>query len=416
MVSFKSLLNKLPKDYIVSYVFDIISKVFTVAITLIVIRMTSIGGYAEYTLFNSISTFLFGVFGSGLALSFVRFYVEHKSREDGKHKGLFINVQISIAIVFSVIFAILLFAYKFVNVQPIIFYTVFYGLFLSLCNNNQAYFQANNRFDKAGIVNNIKNILLFLMIIFVYFFNKSIDIYSLFSVFIFSSAISFVIGLIIVSKSGEKASFKSSSVLKNMLVESLWIIIYCFILNLFNQIDIFMLTAFTDDYAVAQYGVAYKYYGIVLSLLPVIQNVLRVKTSNKEFIDNKERQVYITINWVKRMTPLAIIMVISAISLSGVIMPILNTAEYNPAIPIFNILVIGAGLSYITAPNVGIMMASGKHKTMCLFALLAFLVNLVGNYLFIPIYGALAAAITTVISQMILNLACTLSIILQKRR
>jgi len=412
---FKLLLNKFPKDYVICYVFDIVSKMFTIAISLFVIRLTSIEAYADYTLFNSISTFLYGIFGSGLALSFVRYYVEQKSRGSGKYKGLFANVQIVLTVIFILLFGLICFAQIFVNVQSIIYLTIFYGLFLSLGNINQAYFQANNRFDMAGIVNNIRNIILFFMIGIIYLYNEDINLHTILYVFIISSAASFAMGLILVYKNGEETSFINTSVLKNMLLESLWLVIYCFLLNLFNQLDIFMLKAFTDDYTMAQYGVAYKYYGIVLSLLPVIQNVLRVKTSNKEFIDNKERQIFMTINWVKKMTPMAVIMVISAISLSGIIMPILNTEEYNSAIPLFNILIIGAGISYITAPNVGIMMASGKHKLMCLFALIAFLINFIGNYFFIPLYGAFAASITTVVSQMLLNVSCTIAIIMQKK-
>jgi O-antigen/teichoic acid export membrane protein len=96
-------------------------------------------------------------------------------------------------------------------------------------------------------------------------------------------------------------------------------------------------------------------------------------------------------------------------------MPILNTTEYNSAIPLFNILMIGVGISYITAPNVGVMMASRKHKLMCFFAFIAFLINLAGNYFFIPVYGALAASVTTVVSQTFLNISCTLAIILQSK-
>ncbi len=199
-----------------------------------------------------------------------------------------------------------------------------------------------------------------------------------------------------------------------MLGDSFWIVIYLILLNLFNQMDIVMLSNMLKDEDVAMYGIAFKYYSLLLTLLPSIKAVLRVRTSKKEYVDSREHRKDFTMLWLKKTGILVVPACFLIILTSGIFMPIINGHQYDASINAFRILMIGVGISYVFASNVGIMMAANKHKTLCVLALVALIFNTITNWIFIPIWGINAAAATTVISHAILNVSATFFILFDK--
>ena len=70
----------------------------------------------------------------------------------------------------------------------------------------------------------------------------------------------------------------------------------------FNQVDVSMLTAFRMTEQVAEYGVALKYYNIILVLLPSIKTVLRVRMSKAEMTTSVVRQREFALRWMRKAT------------------------------------------------------------------------------------------------------------------
>lgn len=407
--------NKLSRSVLNVIFFDSISKVFTLIVTILIIRGLSTEEYAVFTLFNSIALFLYGIFGSGLSLAFVRYYAEQKSRNSNKTEGLyFFNILLTLSI-YLLIFSLTPFVVAILNLDVFIWVaSVVFSVSLTLNQVNQAYYQAREMYSKSGIISNTKSLLLSIYLVLVFLVFRFESLNSVLIGYITSAFLGFFVGNYFIVKRGEKFPQKGLTNYTSMVKDSIWLIFYVFILNLFNQVDIFMINGYLQSIDVSNYGVAFKYYSLSLTLLSAIQIVLRVQTSSKTLVDNVEAQKLFTNNWIKRSTPISLLITIIAIVLSRQVFPFINGPQYNSSIITFNILMIGAGLSYITAPNMGVMMASGRHKLLCLIALGALIINYIGNLLFIPVYGINAAAITTVVSQFFLNGVVTLSILLRK--
>jgi|GEM_PF-2508014 len=400
------------KDIAITTVFDIISKIGSTVVTLLIIRILTVDEYADITFFNSIATFLSGVIGSGLTLSFVRYYAESTSRGN-QNPSLFYSLIKMIIIAYLLVFSVFATYCHFApGNSTLLILSLVFGLSLSLVSAVQAFYQASNRFSRAGLVVNTRSILLLLIVLLIALIGgkTSITLKIMIS-YAATGFITAVCGMLLIHRETRKAPHVNGYNKREMLREGAWLILYCFILNLFNQLDIFMMKHFDMVNDVAQYGVAFKYYAIALSLLPAIQAVLRVKTAEKDIVDSDEIKANIATNWVKKAAPLVIAIVLVGELFAGPALTLLNGVLYNDAIPIFRVLLIGMGISYLTAPNISLMMSGNKQKTMCVVAFISLLSNFFGNYYLIPYFGGMAAAFTTVLSQAILNVSCTIIII-----
>lgn len=405
--------SRLVKDFIQVLLFDIGAKSCGLITTILVIRNLEISAYSAFTIFVSLSTMVQGVFGNGLSLSYVRHSVEKRSRGESCD-GLFFKLELLLFVCFAIVALILAKLDVIFKVDiNLLMLSLLYGLALSSINLSQSYFQALELYSSAGLFVTLKNFfILFYVLLLGYVFNSFFLDYILFG-FIICASIAAIIGLILILNRGERLGGNNNA-FYTLARESGWLMAYAFLINLLGQLDIVMLAALAGKTEVAQYGVAHRYYGLALSFLPAIQTVLRVKTSSKYVVDDILTQKNIARTWLKRSAPVSGLLTVVGVSVSWIVFPYLNGDQYNVSIPIFNILMLGVGLSYITAPNVGVMMASQQNTTLCLAATGAFIIGFFGNYLFIPEYGVYAAAISTVISQLILNGLCTFAIFHRK--
>lgn len=415
---FKWITNKLKSDFFKVYFFDMIAKLFTVLISIFIIRSLTENDYAKYTLFSSIGSFIAGVLGSGMGLAYTRYAVILREKKQGEDACLFKSLRrriIMLAIGGLIISTIVLLVTGKINYIYIL--GIIYGLILALYQLNVVFFQARERYSVGGMVSNVKNIVVAVAIFIIFMMPTRKQAYTVVLVYSIAIIISWVVTTCYVNKSLSKYSnvTHNDQYLKSMFKESLWIILYMFMLSAFNQLDVLLLNFFRTPLDVAYYGVAHKYYANVLSLLPALQVVLRVKNSSVEMAKSPILRRKSVVSWVKKSSPLAIGLYIVGFIGAQIFFPILNGHEYDAAIITFNILLIGACLSYVTAPNVSVMLAAGKQRTLFFLSIGSFLINLVGNILFIPQYGANAAAVTTIFAHFFLNGGSTIILMLNDK-
>lgn len=396
-------------------VFDILSKLFAVLCTYLLIRILSIENYSLYSKFSSISSLLFGILGSGICLSFVRFFVYKKSENDANANYLYYSSFILVSIIFVLALLFVPLFSKYYKVPELtIFLSYLYALVLSYNQLFQSYFQANNLFLKSGVVSLIKTFLIFLFVFILGVILKVENINLILLSIIVVTIFAYILSRIIFRKKFNIERKFKINILKEMVFECFWLILYRFLLTSFEQMDIFMINLQLGDYELSCYSTAYKYYSLLLTLLSSIQVVLRVKTSSSDMANSITIQKQFTKNWIKRSWFISVIVVVIGYFVSPILIKILNSGKYLESIAVFRILLIGCGLSYVTAPNMGVMMSTGKHKLLCLIAFFALLANITGNYFLIPIMGINGAALVTIGSQFILNFGVTIYILLRR--
>lgn len=408
--------KRIPVDFFEVFAFDIVSKIFMVVITIILIRLLSLTQYDDIVKFTAISGLSLGILGSGISLSYIRYSTEQLSRGEKSSVGLhMVSSIIMIVLSFLMLILLPLFTNVYKTSTELVIYASVYGLILSLINMNQAFFQSRELYVKSGIINNLKNVFMLFALICAIIFLTELKTKVVFVIYIVSGLIALVIGIVKIYKGVQHTDvFSNLSKCKLMIKDSFSIVIYYVFINLLNQVDIVMITNMMTKEDVAMYGIAFKYYSLLLTLLPSIQAVMKVRTSKKEYIDDAgQRKNFIT-SWLKKSGLIIIPSCTLIILTSGIFMPILNGHKYDGSINAFRILVIGVAISYLLASNTALMIAARKFKTLYLLALVALVSNFVGNWFFIPTWGINAAAASTLVSQAILNVSATIFILVDK--
>ena len=412
-----NLQNRKGGAYIIVLIFDIISKLLMAVATIVIVRLLSIDEYAIYTKFHSISVLSTTIIGTGLALAYVRFAAEKVSRGQDNSFGLFklCSLLVCLATIISFI-AIPIINKSFNTTFFISIISLIYGGVLALNKMNQSYFQVDERFSTSGIITNIKNITLCLGVAVLPIFFSNITATQTIYATIISAIIAYLIGYIYISKNSTTQTFSSDkSLLQALFKESWWLIIYSLLVCLFDQGCVIIMSHIASIEDIAIYGVASKYYALMLTFLSSLMTVLRIRTSNQSMVDSKDNRKAFVLNWIKRVWWIAGAVCLCTILVSRPVLTLLNGNEYIDAVPVFNILVIGVFIGYIFAPNVAVMMSAKRYKELCALAFISFIINCVICVTLIPKCGAIGAAVAVVISNAFLNIVSTLIIYYDKK-
>lgn len=395
--------------YINVLIFDIISKIIVSLTTVILIRCLTISQYSEFTMFTTLSGYIAGILGSGLSVAVTRHCVEYYSRFNKTINGLYWILDAFFYCLFFISIFICISAKK---LNSIFFLSIMYGFLLCIDKLNVSYYQSKEHYTLAGIISNVKNISFFILITIYLLSNNYSELILIYLFFIIITLLSDVfISFNIIVKCKNLDIKENVHHIKKIFSNSIYIIIYMTFLNAFNYMDIFFIRMLCRAEAVAEYGVAFKYYNLLLSLLPTIQIVKNIQSAKADIIDNSYKRKNEVKRWIKTSTPIAIILFIIGIPATYILFPILNGVRYNNAIILFIILMFGAMISYVTSPNVNFMLSTKKGGKICLFAALAFIFNIIGNYMLVSHIGAIGASLTTVAANFLFNGLCTISVL-----
>lgn len=178
-----------------------------------------------------------------------------------------------------------------------------------------------------------------------------------------------------------------------------WLFGYFFVLALFAQVDVFMLRAMTNDRALAAYGSAFRYYGLLLMalsnvqvvLVPVIQGAQSVAQMEEAFTRHRE------LVWL--FAPLVFLGAVSAQWL----MPWIDRGKYPEAVLIFRILAASAVLSFAFSPHVNVIMRFEEFRFLFVLVCLALLIVVALNLVLVPPLAGVGAAIATLIAFACIN-------------
>lgn len=395
--------NKLISNIAVVTFFDFISKIFSMATFIILIRLLSTSDYADFTFFNAVSLLVYSIIGGGLNTAYIRYESENISRRNSISINLyFFNLKMLTLLSFIIFFIFMIFKNQFTslffsrgNYGTLILFGIFFSYTLSLQRLNESFFQSNGNFKNAGLIGTLKNSLLLISIVVPLFFIKMTIIEVLFIYMITSLVISSAFTIKII-KSVLYNKSENNFLRGEYINSSFWLILYCLFLGIFSNSDVFFVSHFLNKTSLANYGIASKYYYLLLSMLPSITTVLRVRTAKSDMIDSLHKQRGFGVNWIKKTSIIIVPVIILGVFLTKYLFPIINGPGYIDSIIPFQILCVGAGISYIFSPNVNILMAMKKYKLLCAIGFFSLLINLICNYFFIQIYGIIAAAIIEV--------------------
>lgn len=407
----KMIRQIIPKDFSVVTVFSLVARAIQLVITVILVRVLSVEDYASYTVFFTTSSTILGIAGQSISLAYVRYNTERMSRDSNYRDALVAASHGINCICFLILLAG---SYPLAEVMgvlhPIMLAAISYGFLLGAIQLNIAFFQSREMYAKSGVIENAKQLTLLTFIVIAVVVGAG-SLGSVLASYCVSGLACFAISVAMIAKTvanGEAIITFDSSIGREFLSVSIWLILYSVTTQLYNQANITMLSMFGSSQSVAEFGVASKYFNMVLLLLPSIKTVLRVRMSKAEMTSSNVKQREFSIKWVKK-TALPFAVGIAACCIVAQLMfPVLNGEEYNAAIPMFQILCINAFSAYIFAPASALIMSLNRYGIQFVISLISLVVNLIGNSLLIPLLGGFGTSIATTVSQVVLNVMMTI--------
>lgn len=184
-------------------------------------------------------------------------------------------------------------------------------------------------------------------------------------------------------------------------------ILYLFVMilsqTILNNVDVTMLGLIHGDYEVGIYTTATKITTIISQLGGAIMWVVVPRLSVYFEQDN-----YFEINKMLKnvlifLTTMGIPLTLGTIFVSSDIISIIAGSGYEASANVLCILMIGFLISQFSGfLGNAILLPSKQEKYYMIVCIIATLINIITNYVFIPQYGVLAAAWTTVFSSVII--------------
>jgi O-antigen/teichoic acid export membrane protein len=175
--------------------------------------------------------------------------------------------------------------------------------------------------------------------------------------------------------------------------------VYSFVATLYDRFDVVLLSRLAGDYATGIYSVAYRAlvmtqilpYGVLYSLLPALSRNWASKRERARF----EKAMGLLLS-------AAFVVVLATMVFAGPAVRLLLGERYLESGLALKILIWAAILRYA---NYGLnisLLAAGRERVFMRTFLVCLAVNFVGNLIFIPMYSWRAAALLTIVTELVL--------------
>lgn len=394
---------------------DILSKVPAIGTLLLLIRGLNVSDYAAYTAFWAILSLFPGLVGNGVNKALVRFSGEYLSKNGRRPCELyimgFVFQVVSYVVACGALFSIsdkvtsLLFGQKAFSFA--FRYALVAGLGVLLIEGGRSVYQAEERFGNYIRTVWVRQILIFIVIL-TLFLARRLDIGgAVFSM----TAVNLIVGTAIGIHIFKDSSFKKlrvflteqSDIVKDFVRSTGWLTAYFFTLTAFQRLDIFMLSRFSTELELANYGVAFRYYSMALLLLGSIHAVLLPRFAKVDMQEPTKQRTFV-FGWLRVFRWLIIPIAIMD-SFGKSIFVWINGAQYEKAFYIFVVFSVGIWLSLMFSPLVNVLISRKAFEFLFVLAVGALIMNFAGNYLLIPIWGGIGAAVATIVSHGLINIA-----------
>lgn len=184
-----------------------------------------------------------------------------------------------------------------------------------------------------------------------------------------------------------------------MLIQGAPIAVAALVASLSARTDQLMLGWFTDFSAVGIYSAALRFSEIWWAFAPILMNSLSPK-----YIFNIESDVTLRENIAKIMAILALVgvlPVLGMLALGKYAIPLLLGHQYVTALPILYVHIFMAVLVFFDAPTAQFLLAKDRQSQLVWRSVFLLSVNLLLNYILIPLQGALGAATATLLSYLV---------------
>ncbi|MFH0750193.1 MAG: oligosaccharide flippase family protein [Candidatus Gottesmanbacteria bacterium] len=217
--------------------------------------------------------------------------------------------------------------------------------------------------------------------------------------FLIGSIVTSVVALLFVKKlSGMPTLTWNPQLTKRLILQALPLGLTLVCNVIYFHADSFILTLTRSTSDVGTYGLAYKFFELILVIPTFFMNAMfPLLMASKKSSDEKQLQARV------RMSGIILILLSLLIGIGGwFAAPFISLIrpEFNASICPLRILLAGLPIFYLTSLSMWILIVERKQKQMLGIYTASMAINIICNIIFIPQYGYIAAAWITVMSEL----------------
>ncbi len=379
----------------------------TFVMNVIITRQLGAEGFGLYTICTSIVVILVGVFGNSLDIGVLRF-VPEAARNNIERRLLllrdafYLKIGIGLVLLFlclpfaSFISQVLIQDSSASNLIILALFGVFATLLLGFFS---VYFQAGQDFRNYLILDFIHmGGKLALVLVLVYMGMLTVELsFAAYAVMPLAAAI---VGLFLVNLEFLKTRGASWDTLGSLVNYSKWLILSSVFAVIYTKLDILLLNTFRGSHETGIYAAAFN-----LALIPqMVASILSVVFYPKIVPwcqDGCFRGVLGKFTMV--MLPISLVFTCVTLLFSEWVIVLIYGEQYRESVALFQILVPGYIFWLIVFPVAAPLLAMNNPRLLVLIDLLTLVGVALGLVVLIPLFGAIGAAITILISKLLLG-------------
>tara|TARA_B110000116_G_C16736616_1_gene536359 strand:- start:541 stop:1227 length:687 start_codon:yes stop_codon:yes gene_type:complete len=210
------------------------------------------------------------------------------------------------------------------------------------------------------------------------------------------------LAFVFIKKNEVELSF-SINKLKNLVFKSKFLIFYTSLIPVLIFIDSYFVDSYLTEEDLGIYSFSVKIYNISLMLVVPIFTVLNIRQIE---IAKEDNYLSFTKENLNKITLFSVVILFLSIFLNWVLVNYLFI-DYRKSFWITNLLILASFITYITLPF-SFLIAYRKYKYLFFLGVIGVSVNIGLNFLLIQKYGMIIAALSTFVSQLIINLGAAI--------
>ena len=269
--------------------------------------------------------------------------------------------------------------------------------FVELMN---ATFQAFEEGKYQGILDTLMNILLFIFIMIAIYCD--LGLYGIAFAYIISNILALIYGYYILNKYITKPNYEfDRTFCKNITIAAIPFAATAILSSIYYSIDMVMLTNMVGNYATGIYNATYKLISVLTLFYGVYTAVIFPVMS--KFFKNDEKMLLISYEKsIKYLMMVIIPIAIGTMFYSSDIIQLIYGHKYDQAASVLSILIWTVCLLFISGAGNTLLNASYKEVSVTKIYFIAAIFNVVLNFIMIPHFSYNGAAITTVLSDVLI--------------
>jgi len=388
----------------------VISKIVVYILSIITItlipRYLGVEAYGQLNFAISFVA-LFAIIGDlGITTLVYRDVSKNPKLADKYFNNLFIFRIILSIIMGLIIGSIILFMNKSHIVNILLIIAIFYEITLIFSSLFTIILSALQKMKYIGISEILAKLIYTISILLIIFFN--FGVLGVMLSYLFSVSVGFIFLWIILKKYIQIKLRFNWKYIRNTLYRALPFAIIIITSSIYFNIDRLYISLIHGDYQVGLYAISYTFYMLLISITSILYVVFFPIISN--YINNKLKFTDLSNKFIKLIFIISVPICIGSIYLSKKIIALVFGYKYVPGFIAFDIILVFFLFSAINQFHSSLLQINNKEHFYYKLLIAASASNILLNFIVIPYFGIIGAAITTLISELIICIGASILI------